>query len=248
MTFPAIGVVWRAKVTARFAVSVPPSFSFTAIPTVVHDEGALGLSLPPSFTFDNTAIAAAQCVLSVPPQFHYIPPNKGLGTVNLTVPPSFSFEAEVRYPSTFALSTPPSLSFTVEEVRTGFPYAFPFTTIGGGEVTATEVNTRSASVNALGAGTQLPPAAVSVTSDTVLALTGAVYVYTGTGAAAWTLPAASGMGTQIHVLNRGTATVTVTRTGTDQIRSKAETLLSKAVPAGSSAEFVADGTYWLTGG
>jgi hypothetical protein len=88
---------------------------------------------------------------------------------------------------------------------------------------------------------------VTTSSATTLTLTtsSSAYVYTGSSAATWTLPAISGnTGLRFNFKNRGTATLTVQRAGTDQIyvESAINTLI---LGPGASGQVLNDGTYWV---
>lgn len=90
------------------------------------------------------------------------------------------------------------------------------------------------------------PESVS-TSTTTLTLnaTVGVYTFTGSSPATWTLPAVSGnKDRQIIVKNRGSATITVQRAGSDNLYTTT-TATSISVTAGDWAKLINDGTYWV---
>lgn len=89
---------------------------------------------------------------------------------------------------------------------------------------------------------------VSTSSATSLTLSTAnqAYAYTGSSTATWTLPAVSGnTGVYFQLYNRGTATVTVQRAGSDNLYSLGASTTSIALVPGGSVELFDDGTYWL---
>lgn len=95
------------------------------------------------------------------------------------------------------------------------------------------------------------PESVS-TSTTTLTLnsTVGVYTFTGSSPATWTLPTVSGnKDRQIIIKNRGSATITVQRAGSDQLYTTSA-VTSTTVTAGSWAKLVNDSVYWnvLTAG
>lgn len=71
-------------------------------------------------------------------------------------------------------------------------------------------------------------------------------VFTGSIAPTWTLPAVGTFqqGIEIQIKNRGSATITVQRAGSDQLYTTAA-VTSITVAAGASARLINDGTYWL---
>lgn len=92
------------------------------------------------------------------------------------------------------------------------------------------------------------PDVITTSSATSLTLTTAstVYVFTGSAAAAWTLPAVSGnTGESLTLVNRGSATVTVSRAGSDNIYHNGS-VTSVLMGPGDSHRLLADGTYWAT--
>lgn len=92
------------------------------------------------------------------------------------------------------------------------------------------------------------PEVGTVSSATTLTLTTAssAYIFTGGSAATWTLPAVSGnTGFPLILANRGTATVTVQRAGTDNIYGVGGTLTSLALTAGSEIQLFNDSVYWM---
>jgi hypothetical protein len=93
-----------------------------------------------------------------------------------------------------------------------------------------------------------PLASVSVTSSTsvTLSTSNQVYVSTATSAATWTLPAVSGnTGVSFDLYNRGSASVTVQRAGSDNLYNQGATATSMPMMAGASIRLVNDGTYWI---
>lgn len=74
--------------------------------------------------------------------------------------------------------------------------------------------------------------------------TAAFYVFTGSSAAAWNLPSTRFTGQKYTVKNCGSATVTISRQGTDQIFTTS-LVTSFTVTAGSSATIIYDGTNWV---
>lgn len=84
----------------------------------------------------------------------------------------------------------------------------------------------------------------TISAEAITLSDGGVYVFTGSGAKAWTLPDLV-RETEISyfIKNRGSATVTLTRAGTDEIwdTAAANTL---AIAAGQSYLVTSDGTYW----
>lgn len=93
------------------------------------------------------------------------------------------------------------------------------------------------------------PQAVIPTSATslTLAVTTSMYVFTGSSAATWTLPAVAGnSGYDFLLVNRGTATVTVQRAGSDNIY-QLSAVTSVILGPGDSRTLVDDGTYWVSG-
>lgn len=71
-------------------------------------------------------------------------------------------------------------------------------------------------------------------------------VFSGSSAATWTLPSVSGdTGRIIRIKNRGSATLTVQRAGSDQLYTTSA-VTSTTVAAGASLTLICDGTYWVT--
>lgn len=70
-------------------------------------------------------------------------------------------------------------------------------------------------------------------------------VFAGTAAATWTLPsAATSEGVEFFIKNRGSATVTIARAGSDTIYNTAD-VTTIDVTAGSALRLICDGTRWL---
>lgn len=87
--------------------------------------------------------------------------------------------------------------------------------------------------------------AVSSAAQTLTA-TPKLNVFTGSSAVTWTLPAVAGnTGRFIRIKNRGSATLTISRAGSDQIYSTAANT-TVTVAAGVALLLINDGTYWLT--
>lgn len=89
---------------------------------------------------------------------------------------------------------------------------------------------------------------VSTSSATTLTLTSAntAYVFTGSSGTTWTLPAVAGnTGGHLYVYNRGTASITLQRAGSDSLYGVGATATSITVVAGGDVELINDGTYWL---
>lgn len=100
------------------------------------------------------------------------------------------------------------------------------------------------------AATPFPEAVSTSTTTLTLQPTVGVYTFTGSSPATWTLPAVSGnKDRQIIIKNRGSATITVQRAGSDQLYTTSA-VTSTTVTAGGWAKFVNDGVYWavLTAG
>jgi hypothetical protein len=111
--------------------------------------------------------------------------------------------------------------------------------------TAEGQNATAEAVNALGAGTLIIPDYVSVISTASFQLTTARngWVYNGAGTT-WTLPTVAGhLGAYLRVYNRGSGSLIVQRSGSDQIYNRSA-VTSVTIPAGSSVEFFNDGDYW----
>lgn len=88
--------------------------------------------------------------------------------------------------------------------------------------------------------------AVQVASGALSPMTTAhnTFVFTGSSIATWTLPAVSGnAGFEITIKNRGSATLTVQRGGTDGIYTTSA-ISSTTVTAGSVLRLVNDAAYW----
>jgi hypothetical protein len=86
----------------------------------------------------------------------------------------------------------------------------------------------------------------TVDSATTLTLTrGGVYVFTGGVATTWTLPDADAEeGMFFYIKNRGSATITLQRAGTDELYTTTN-VTSISITAGQKALITSDGTYWL---
>jgi hypothetical protein len=85
----------------------------------------------------------------------------------------------------------------------------------------------------------------SSASSLTLATSNDAYVFTGTAAATWTLPAVSGnTGVNFYLYNRGSARVTVHGAGSDDLYNRA-TVMSIYLEPGTAATLLNDGTYWL---
>jgi hypothetical protein len=92
------------------------------------------------------------------------------------------------------------------------------------------------------------PEAGTVTSAASLTLTNAfsAYIFSGSSAATWTLPAVSGnTGFALILANRGSATVTVQRAGTDNIYGVGGAITSFTLTAGSEIQMFNDSVYWV---
>lgn len=87
---------------------------------------------------------------------------------------------------------------------------------------------------------------VEVSSAASLTLsTKTTYVFTGSSATTWTLPAVSGNTDRTYLIkNRGTAVITLTRAGSDNIYSTA-LVTTFAINPGDAYQVINDGTYWL---
>lgn len=102
----------------------------------------------------------------------------------------------------------------------------------------------------LPAATPFPEAVSTSTTTLTLQPTVGVYTFTGSSPATWTLPAVSqNQDRQIIIKNRGSATITVQRAGSDQLYTTSA-VTSTTVSAGGWAKLVNDGVYWavLTAG
>lgn len=88
----------------------------------------------------------------------------------------------------------------------------------------------------------------SATSLTLIAnVSQVVYVFTGSSAATWTLPAvANNAGITLVLINRGTAIVTVQRAGSDNLFTSAA-VTSIVLGPNMTCQLVNDGTYWYAG-
>ncbi len=90
--------------------------------------------------------------------------------------------------------------------------------------------------------TVLPSSATSLT----LTVSNSCYVFTGSAAATWTMPPVSGDGgVYLTLMNRGTATLTVQRAGTDNLYLVNATATSISLAPGSDVTLIDDGTYWM---
>lgn len=91
------------------------------------------------------------------------------------------------------------------------------------------------------------PEVVSTSSASSLTLTtsNSTYVYTGSSATTWTLPAVSGnTGVVLRIINRSTAIVTLQRAGTDNMYISGATSKNLTLAPGALLYMVNDGTYW----
>lgn len=96
----------------------------------------------------------------------------------------------------------------------------------------------------LPAATPFPEAVSTSTTTLTLQPTVGVYTFTGSSPATWTLPAVSGnKDRQIIIKNRGSATITAQRAGSDQLYTTTTTT-STTVTAGDWIKLINDGTYW----
>lgn len=98
-------------------------------------------------------------------------------------------------------------------------------------------------------GTLAPAVFQRVVIDSTTAKTldrsGSVFVFTGSSAPTWTLPALlDTTGLTYKIKNRGSATITLQRAGSDQLYDTAA-VTSITIAAGAKAEIINDGTYWL---
>jgi hypothetical protein len=92
----------------------------------------------------------------------------------------------------------------------------------------------------------LVPENVTVSSASSLTLTtgSSCWVYTGSTATTWTLPAVSGnTGYFMKIENRGTGAITLTAAGADHIW-KSASVTTMTIAANASLDLVNDGTYW----
>lgn len=89
---------------------------------------------------------------------------------------------------------------------------------------------------------------VLTSSATTLTLTNTnqAYVFTGSSAATWTLPAVAGnTGFSLDLYNRGSTLVTVQRASSDNLYQQGATATSTPIPPGGALRLLDDGTYWL---
>jgi hypothetical protein len=122
----------------------------------------------------------------------------------------------------------------------------PANWLTGNSFTATAENNVEAAVNALGAGTLPIPqnVLVSAASSLTLTTTNNTYVFSGSSATTWTLPAVSGnTGGYLHIENRGSAAISLVPAGADHIWFLSA-LTAMTIAAGGSLQLVNDGTYW----
>lgn len=77
-----------------------------------------------------------------------------------------------------------------------------------------------------------------------LDFTAGLWVFTGTSTATWTLPTTQSAGEEFIIKNRGTATVTLSRGGSQQLYTSSA-VNTVPVTAGSTVRVVWDGTYWV---
>ena len=97
----------------------------------------------------------------------------------------------------------------------------------------------------LPAATPFPEAVSTSTTTLTLQPTVGVYTFTGSSPATWTLPAVSqNQDRQIIIKNRGSATITVQRAGSDQLYTTSA-VTSTTVTAGDWIKLINDGTYWV---
>lgn len=97
----------------------------------------------------------------------------------------------------------------------------------------------------LPAATPFPEAVSTSTTTLTLQPTVGVYTFTGSSPATWTLPAVSqNQDRQIIIKNRGSATITVQRAGSDNLYTTT-TATSTTVTAGDWIKLINDGTYWV---
>jgi hypothetical protein len=93
------------------------------------------------------------------------------------------------------------------------------------------------------------PDVVTQTSSTSITLSTntTMYEFTGSSAATWTLPAVSGnTGERFTLANRGTAVVTISRAGSDNIYGATSgAITSYSLVAGTAVDMLCDGTYWV---
>ena len=128
---------------------------------------------------------------------------------------------------------------------------------GGGQLTVDAINasgTPDGTTYLRGDGTWSTPAGGGSSGETVttssatslaLATTSTMYVFTGSSATVWTLPAVSGnTGARFILSNRGSANITLQRAGSDNLYLDA-TATSIVIGPGGSRSVVNDGTYWV---
>lgn len=85
----------------------------------------------------------------------------------------------------------------------------------------------------------------TVFSDDLTFTKGGVYIFAGSGAKDATLPdLAKGKHRKFFIKNRGSATLTLNRAGTDQIWDTAA-VNTLSITAGQSYLITSDGTYWI---
>ncbi len=84
---------------------------------------------------------------------------------------------------------------------------------------------------------------VSATTQT-LDFSAELWVFTGSSATVWTLPTSQQKGEQFIIKNRGSATITLQRGGSQQIYDTSA-VTSITITAGNTRRVVWDNTYWL---
>lgn len=103
-----------------------------------------------------------------------------------------------------------------------------------------EGNTGALKTSAIGYGVTATSSAITLTATSSRMLS-----FTGSSPTTWTLSAISAFpGQEFLVKNRGSATLTIVRQGSDELYGSAATT-SQTITAGSSYIFVNDGTYWI---
>lgn len=158
--------------------------------------------------------------------------------------------------------------YTDSSTPTGATTELPATTTRGVNAITTQINTNTTAIAGkeptISAGTSAQywrgdkswqtlsrvavPETGTVSSAASLTLTTAssAYIFSGSSPSVWTLPAVSGnTGFPLILANRGSATVTVQRAGTDNIYGVGGVLTSLGLTAGSEIQLFNDGTYWV---
>lgn len=134
MTNPVGGISWWARVFTKFEISVPPQISTEEI-VHFHDK-TLGISVPPSVSFDGIGHSKAEFTISVPPRVRVRPLNAAESDFEITVPPHIAFVGRGHYANNaFGISVPPSVGFTGAEhysrsVGISVPPSIGFTATG----------------------------------------------------------------------------------------------------------------------